>query len=110
MSIYIFRGRYNSDALRGMMTSHEDREAILSSIFAKAGGKLLSYYVTLGEDDFLFIAECPDNSIALSVAIVGVAGGSVSDLKTAAAFTSGEAVHAFKAAADLAASFKSAGR
>jgi uncharacterized protein with GYD domain len=75
-----------------------------------AGGKLLAYYLTFGEDDFLFIADCPDNHSALSVAIVGAAGGSISNLKTTVAVTPKEAMAVFKTAGDLAKAFKSAGR
>jgi len=110
MQTYIFRGRYNADAIKGMMANPEDREAVLAKIFAKVGGKLLAYYMTFGEDDFVFIAECPDNHTVLSLSILGTAGGSVSDLKTAAAMTSKEAMAAFKNAGALAGSFKSAGR
>ena len=53
MPIFIYRGRYNADAVKGMMTSPEDREAALAKVFEKAGGKLLAFYLTFGEDDFL---------------------------------------------------------
>jgi uncharacterized protein with GYD domain len=57
MPIFIYRGRYNADAVKGMMTSPEDREAALAKVFEKAGGKLLAFYLTFGEDDFLTIAR-----------------------------------------------------
>ena len=44
MPIFIYRGRYNADAVKGMMTSPEDREAALAKVFEKAGGKLLAFY------------------------------------------------------------------
>ena len=62
MPIFIYRGRYNADAVKGMMTSPEDREAALAKVFEKAGGKLLAFYLTFGEDDFLLIAHCPGQS------------------------------------------------
>ena len=86
------------------------REAAIAKVLQNAGGKLLAYYLTFGEDDFLLIADCPDNHAALSVAIVGAAGGSISNLKTTVAVTSKEAMAAFKTASDLAKAFKSAGR
>ena len=66
MPIFIYRGRYNADAVKGMMTSPEDREAALAKVFEKAGGKLLAFYLTFGEDDFLTIADCPDHHAALA--------------------------------------------
>ena len=85
MPIFIYRGRYSADAVKGMMTSPEDREAALAKVFEKAGGKLLAFYLTFGEDDFLTIADCPDHHAALALAIAGAAGGSISDMKTTVA-------------------------
>jgi len=96
MPIYIYRGRYNAEAAKGMMASPEDREAALAKVFENAGGKLLAFYLTFGEDDFLSIAECPDNNAALALAIAGAAGGSISNMKTTVAVTSKEAMGAFK--------------
>ena len=76
----------------------------------KAGGKLLSYYLTFGDDDWLVIIDCPNHEVALSIAAVAAAGGSVTDTKTTVAMTTKEAMAAFKAAGELAKSFKSAGR
>jgi uncharacterized protein with GYD domain len=110
MAIYILRGRYSSEALKGMMASPEDREAAIAKVVEAAGGKLIGYYVTFGDDDWLVIIDCPNNEIALSIAIVGAAGGSLTDTKTAVAMTSKQAVAAFKTAGELAKLFKSAGR
>jgi uncharacterized protein with GYD domain len=110
MSIYILRGRYNSEAIKAMMASPEDREASIGKVAEKAGGKLIGYYLTFGEDDWLVIIDCPNNEVALSIAIVAAAGGSITDTKTTVAMTSKQAMAAFKAAGGLAQSFKSAGR
>lgn len=110
MPIFIYRGRYSADAAKGMMTSPEDREAALAKVFESAGGKLLAFYLTFGEDDFLSIAECPDNNAALALAIAGAAGGSISNMKTTVAVTSKEAMAAFKLAGELSKTLKHAGR
>src|ERR1051325_3581667 len=109
MSIYVLRGRYSSEALKGMVASPEDREAAIAKVVEKAGGKLLSYYLTFGEDDWLVIMDCPNNDVALTIAIVGAAGSNT-DMKTSVAMTTKEAMAAFKAAGELAKSFRSAGR
>lgn len=110
MSIYVLRGRYASEALKGMMATPEDREAAIAKVVEKAGGKLLAYYLTFGDDDWLLIIDCPNNEAALSIAIVAAAGGSITDTKTTVAMTTKQAMAAFKAAGELAASFKSPGR
>ncbi len=110
MPIYVLRGRYSAEALKGMVANPEDREAAISKVVEKAGGKLLSYYLTFGDDDWLVIIDCPTNEVALTIAIVGAAGGSNTDTKTTIAMTSQQAMAAFRAASGLAKSFKSAGR
>ena len=109
MPIYVLRGRYSSDAIKGMVASPEDREAAIARVVEKAGGKLLSYYLTFGDDDWLVIIDCPNNQAALTIAIVSAAGGSNTDTKTTVAMTAKEGMAAFKAAGELAKSFKSAG-
>ena len=103
MPLYIYRGRYGADAAKGMMASPEDREAALAKVFANAGGKLLAFYMTFGEDDFLTVAECPDNNAALALAIAGAAGGSIASMKK-------EAMAIFERAGELAKTLKNAGR
>jgi len=108
--IYISRGCYTADAVRGMMAKPEDRESSIASVFEKLGGKLLSYYVTLGEFDWLIIAEFPNEKVAASGLLVAMAGGSVSHVQTTVAMTSKQEMEAFSGAAAVAKSFKSAGR
>jgi uncharacterized protein with GYD domain len=108
--IYISRGCYTADAVRGMMAKPEDREPSIASVFEKLGGKLLCYYVTLGEFDWLLIAEFPNEKVASSAILVAMAGGSVSNVQTTVAMTSKQAMEAFSGAAAAAQSFKSAGK
>jgi uncharacterized protein with GYD domain len=110
MPIYISRGCYTADAVRGMMATPEDREPSIARVFEKLGGKLLSYYVTLGEFDSLLIAEFPNEKVASSGILVAMAGGSVSNVQTTVAMTSKQAIEAFSGAAAVAKSFKSAGK
>ena len=92
-------------SLRGL-----DREAAIAKVVEKAGGKVIGYYMMFGEDDWLLIIDCPNNETALSIAIVAAAGGSIADTKTSVAMTSKQAMAAFKAAGELAKSFKNPGR
>jgi uncharacterized protein with GYD domain len=108
--IYISRGCYTADAVRGMMAKPEDRESSIAKVFEQLGGRLLSYYVTLGEYDWLIVAEFPNEKVASSGILVAMAGGSVSNVQTTVAMTSKEAMEAFSGAATVAKSFKSAGK
>ena len=93
-----------------MMAAPEDRERPIASVFEKLGGKLLCYYVTLGEFDWLLIAEFPNEKAASSGMLIAMAGGSVCNVQTTVAMTSKQAMEAFGEAAAAAKSFKSAGK
>ena len=110
MPIYITQGRYTREAVKGMIVKPEDRADAVARLLSKIGGRLLGYYVTFGEYDFLTIAEAP-NDIQMAAAVLAASsGGGVTDLRTTVALTSVEAQSAFAAAGDLAPSFRSAGR
>ncbi|MDP2294380.1 MAG: GYD domain-containing protein [Pseudolabrys sp.] len=109
MPVYITQGRYTRDAIKGMLIKPEDRALEISRLLGKVGGKLIGYYVTFGEYDFLVIAEAPDNTQIAAVLLAAGSGGGVTDLRTTVAMTSIEGKGAFAVASDLAPSFKSAG-
>lgn len=109
MPIYITQGRYTRDAIKGMIVRPEDRAEQVSRLMTKVGGRLIGYYVTFGEYDFLAIADVP-NDVQMAAALFAAAsGGGVTDLRTTVAMTAIEAQGAFAAASDIAPSFKSAG-
>lgn len=109
MPIYITQGRYTRDAIKGMLIKPEDRAEAVSRLLSKVGGRLVGYYVTFGEYDFLLIADAPDNTQMAAALLAAGSGAGVTDLKTTVAMTSIEAKGAFAAASDLAPGFKSAG-
>jgi len=109
MPIYITQGRYTREAIKGMIVKPEDRADAISRAMAKVGGRLISYYITFGEFDFLSICEAPDETHMMAALLAGASGGGVTDLRTTVALTSTEATGAFAAAADVMPSFRSAG-
>jgi uncharacterized protein with GYD domain len=76
MPIYISRGRFTSDAVKGMLAKPEDREEAVGKLFKSVGGKLIGWYLTFGHHDWLVIGEFPDEKAAAS-AIVAAAGEAV---------------------------------
>jgi uncharacterized protein with GYD domain len=109
MPIFITQGRYTREAIKGMVVSPEDRADAVSRLLSKVGGRLIGYYLTFGEYDFLVLAEAPGQTqIAAALLAVG-SGGGVTDMKTTLAMNSIEAKGAFAAAGDLTAAFRSAG-
>ena len=110
MPIYITQGRYTVDAIKGMIVNPEDRALAVGRAITKAGGRLIGYYVTFGDFDFLTIAEAPGEIQMAAVLLAAAGSGGVTDLRTTVAMTSVEAKGAFAAASDLAPGFKSAGK
>jgi uncharacterized protein with GYD domain len=109
MPIYITQGRYTRDAIKGMIVRPEDRADAVGRAMAKAGGRLIGYYLTFGDYDFLSIAEMPSDIQMAAVLLAAAGGGGVTDLRTTVGMTSVEAKGVFAAAGDLAPGFKSAG-
>ncbi len=109
MPIYITQGRYTREAIKGMVVKPEDRADNVSRLVSKAGGRLIGYYVTFGEYDFMTISDFPGDIQMMASLLVVASGGGVTDLRTTVAMTSTEATGAFAAAADLMPGFKGAG-
>src|SRR3954451_10097894 len=57
MPIFITRGRYSSESIKNLVASPEDRQQSVAQLVESTGGKLLNFYVTLGQYDFLTIVE-----------------------------------------------------
>ncbi len=108
MPVFITQGRFTQDAIKGMLAKPEDRAEALNELLAASGAKLLGYYMTFGEYDFLVIAEGTTEQ-ATTPLIVAAASGGVTHMKTTLALTSGEMKQAFEKAGRVGISFKSAG-
>jgi uncharacterized protein with GYD domain len=110
MPIYISRGRYTSDAVKGMLANPENREEVIAKFFQSVGGRLISWYLTFGEYDWLVIGEFPDEKAAASAILAAAAGGSLAHIETTVAMTAKDAVSTFGNAGKMAKEFRSAGR
>ncbi len=110
MPVYISRGRFTSDAVKGMLAKPENREEAVAQLFKSAGGKLIGWYLTFGQHDWLTIGEFPDEKAAASAVLAAAAGGSLSHIETTVAMSAKEAAATFDAAGKVARSFRSAGR
>ncbi len=108
MPLFITQGRFTQEAVKGMLAKPEDRAEALAQLAAKAGGKLIAYYMTFGEYDFLIVSEGSHEAVATSV-IVAAASGGATDLKTTLAMTSSEMKNIFVKAQGVAGSFRPAG-
>jgi len=110
MGLYITQGNYSQEAVKGMVQNPEDRSPAVAALMESVGAKMLNYYITHGEYDFMVITETDDsNSELLAGLMVAGAGGGVCNLKTTQAFTTQEAKSAMEKANQVVSGFKSAG-
>ncbi len=110
MAIYITQGNYTESAIKGMIQNPEDRAPAVAALMETVGARMLSYYVTQGEYDFLVVTEGDDTQTDfLSALMVAGATGGVHNLKTTRAYTTQEAKAAMEKAGQIASGFKAAG-
>ena len=57
MPIFITQGRYTCEGIRGMIVKPEDCADAVARLLMKADGRLIGHCPSLGERDFLVIAE-----------------------------------------------------
>jgi uncharacterized protein with GYD domain len=110
MPIYISRGRFTSDAVKGMLANPENREEAVARLFKNVGGRLIGWYLTFGDHDWMAIGEFPHEKAAASAILAAAAGGSLSHIETTVAMTAKDAHATFEAAGKVAKDFRSAGR
>ena len=111
MTIYLTQGRFTREAMSGMIDTPEDRAVAVGKLAKASGAKLLSYYLTFGESDFLVIMEAdgPVTDTMAALLAAGSAGG-VSDLRTTVAVTSKEGMKAMAKAKAIRKGFRPAGQ
>ena len=90
MATFITRGRLSAEAVKGLISKPEDRQQAVSKLVEAAGGKLLHYYMTTGDTDFLLISEADDGEIAVAAVMAAAGAGVITDVTTARAWTSAE--------------------
>ena len=109
--IYITQGRYTQAAMKGMIANPEDRSEQARALFERAGLRMLSYYVTLGEYDFLIVNEGDmDLPTYMAAAVTAAASGGVSDLKTTVGMPAADMKGACEKAAANAAQYRAVGQ
>ena len=109
MGIYITQGNYTEQAMKGMIDNPEDRASAVAGLMQSVGAKLLQYYVTTGEHDFMVISEGENlTDLVAGLMIAGSTGG-VCNLKTVHALTTQDAKAAMEKANAARATFQPAG-
>lgn len=89
MGSYLFRASYTQKGIEGVLKEGGTvRAAEVQKLVSSVGGRLQSAYWAFGSDDFIAIAELPDNAaaarLAATVAATGTSSVTTTVLLTAA--------------------------
>jgi uncharacterized protein with GYD domain len=82
MAKYALIGGYTSEAWAKMIENPGDRVAAVRKVAEAAGGKLESFFWSMGEDDYLAIVDAPDDISIGAVAVAVGSSGSLRNLRT----------------------------
>jgi uncharacterized protein with GYD domain len=102
----VTRGRLTKDYVKGLISAPEDREPAVRKIIEKAGGKVLNFYFTTGETDFLLVSEAEEAEAIIAALMAVASTGTVSHVTNVRAWTGAE----FKSVAERASKAASAYR
>jgi uncharacterized protein with GYD domain len=94
----VTRGRFTHDYAKGLVGAPEDREPAVRKLIEGAGGKLVSFYFTTGDSDFMLIGEANEAEPMIAALLAAAAAGAISNVTTVRAWTGAE----FKAVAEKA--------
>lgn len=89
MAHYLYRASYTQSGIQGILKEGGTaRIPAIEALVSSVGGKIEAAYWAFGDDDFVMIAELPDNvaaaSLAATVAATGTSSLSTTVLLTAA--------------------------
>jgi uncharacterized protein with GYD domain len=107
MAHYLFQGGYAPEAWAGLMENPEDRTAVVRAALESIGGKLEALYYVFGADDFVGLAEVPDNIQAAAVSIAVASTSRYRNFRLTPLLTAQEIVQAMQGAGKV--SFRPAG-
>jgi uncharacterized protein with GYD domain len=98
MPYFLAQAAYTSQAWSAMTKNPVDREELFRALIAKAGGKLHSFYFSVGEYDAVAIMEAPDLAAAAAISIAVSSAGHLKSYKTTPLLTVREAMGAMEKA------------
>ncbi len=82
MSKYAIMGGYTPEAWARIIENPGDRTEAVSKAVEAVGGKLDTIYWCFGADDYLVIADCPDDVTAAGASLALGSSGALRNLRT----------------------------
>jgi uncharacterized protein with GYD domain len=86
----VTRGRFTHDYVKALLGTPEDREPAVRKLIDGAGGRVISFYMTTGDTDFLLISEANETEAVIAALMAASASGTISHVSTVRAWTGAE--------------------
>lgn len=109
MPTFIVTGSYTQKGMAGLIENPSDRGAANKAFTEAMGGRMLGFYVTSGDNDFMIIIEAADSADIAAGVMVASGSGTVHGLKTIRAYDNDEFNKMQRAAGAMASKFQPAG-
>ena len=110
MPLFITYVSYSNAGIKGLVDRPTDRSEFISSMVEKAGGKLLSAYMTTGAHDALIVTEMPDGADVVAIGMAAAASGAVAKVETVRAWKMGDFKSVAEKASKIASSYVPPGK
>lgn len=98
MARYLVQATYNTDARKSFVAHPEDRLPGVVALTEKLGGKLDSFYYSMGEFDVTAIIDVPDDVSAVAAALAITGAGHLANYHTTKLLTNDEMLAAMNKA------------
>ena len=106
----VTRGRFTQDYVKGMLDAPEDREPVVRKLVEAVGGKVISFYVTTGDADFLLISETNESEAIIASLMAAASTGTISHISTSRAWTGAEFKAIMEKASKVAGQYRPPGK
>ena len=98
MPLYMTQFAYTPEAWAALVDNPEDRSAPVRELTESMGGRLVSWYLSMGDYDGLLIYEAPDDATAGAAVLAAARRGHLRATKTTPLFTAEESMEIMRRA------------
>lgn len=109
MPKYMITGSYTRESWASMVEAPEDREVQARRIAENVGGRLECFYWAFGPDDFVAIADLPDDEAAGASSLAVSSSGAATGVRTVKLITTREGQAMLRKAKQAASGFAKPG-
>jgi uncharacterized protein with GYD domain len=110
MALYMLMGRYSNQAIKDIISSGSDREAVAKATIEAAGGKLVGFYGMFGQDyNVAIIADVPSHAEYIGAVAPALGSGVFEAYKSIPLYTAADVVKGAAIAREVSGVYKPPG-